>query len=113
PSQRVSVNDGNIFLETQAGDEIERQDISSHRNELAFALGGDAEDGDEGMEPFDAIAGGLQGIFGDLPLERGAVHDRRDAMFTQSVEQPLNGGLGSAPLVRVVFSEQMNGAHDQ
>src|SRR5262249_8537802 len=51
-------------------------------------------------------------ILANLVLQTRTISDGRHAMYPQTVEEALDGGFGAAPLRRVQFSEQMDGAHE-
>ena len=78
---------------------------------MASALRGDSHNGNKGMEAFDTMAGGSEGIFFHLALDARAIDDGFDVVFAQAGEEALDGGFGAAPLRGIVFSEEMEGAH--
>ena len=39
------------------------------------------------------------------------VHDGRNALLSQAVEEPLHSGFGSAPFGGIIFSQQVDYAH--
>ena len=85
-AQRVGVNDRDILLAQEPWQEVERHEIATDGNDLVFALPRDAQDWHEGVETFDAMAGGGERIFFDASFDARAIDDGFDVVLAQAGE---------------------------
>src|SRR6266481_2472005 len=89
-SQRVAMNDRNIFFTPKRRDQIKRHQITAHRYQLLFALFGHPQYRHKCAESLHFVAAGYERIFNRFLLEPWAINYGIDSPLTQSFEQALD-----------------------
>jgi len=111
-SEGVGVDQRNVLLSPKGRDELEGHEIAAAGDEFTFSLLGDAEHRDEGVESLHVAASHGKRVMRGFFVQPRAIDDGGDAVIAQTVAETLHRCFGPAPLGGIVFSEQMDCAHN-
>src|SRR5689334_16099416 len=107
----MAMNDGKVLFPAQGWEKVERQKIATHRDQLPLALAWHPKHRHKRTKTLNPEAVAHERVIPAVRIQPGTVHHGFNSIFTKAAEHALQSRLGSAPLCRVEFSEDMGDAH--